>query len=190
MAVQGARKCLIVVDMQYDFITGTLAVPGARDIVQPMQAMLQTEKFDVVVFTQDWHDYNHSSFKEFGGPWPRHCVKRFLGAEIHKDIDEGLADVIIRKGQNPKLDSYSAFMENDKKTETGLYGYLAGRRVNQSAEIYICGLAKDFCVKWTAEDALLTQSKVYIMNDLTKSVFPEKDIELDQHFHKIGVRLI
>lgn len=185
------QKVLLVVDMQNDFVDGALAVPNAQDIIQPMQAMLDSESFDLIVFTQDWHPNHHSSFKENGGPWPRHCVIGTKGADFIDELDTDYADLILRKGQNVKIDSYSAFMDNGKKTETGLYGYLATRRVNgPSSQIYICGLAKDFCVKWTAEDALLTQARVYVMNDLTKSVFPDKDKELDDYFHKIGVKLI
>jgi nicotinamidase/pyrazinamidase len=184
-------RALIVVDMQKAFVDGELAVPHAAQILAPMQAMLDEEKFDIRIFTQDWHHPEHSSFKEFGGPWPKHCIPGTKGAEFCDEIDSDYADIIIRKGQNKAIDSYSAFMENDRKTETGLYGYLNSKRFYGSAhQIFICGLAKDFCVKWTAEDALLTGAKVYVIDQLTRSVFPDKDKELNEYLHSRGIVLI
>jgi nicotinamidase/pyrazinamidase len=156
---------LIVIDMQNDFCPGgALAVAGGDAIVAQINAMMAD--FPVVVLTQDWHPANHSSFAVNHpgtapftqiempyGPqtlWPAHCLQGSAGAAFHPDLVTTPADLVIRKGMNPDIDSYSAFFENDQVTPTGLAGYLRDRGVNA---LTFVGLALDFCVAWSAMDA-------------------------------------
>jgi nicotinamidase/pyrazinamidase len=156
---------LIVIDMQNDFCPGgALAVAGGDAIVAQINAMMAD--FPVVVLTQDWHPANHSSFAVNHpgtapftqiempyGPqtlWPAHCLQGSAGAAFHPDLVTTSADLVIRKGMNPDIDSYSAFFENDQVTPTGLAGYLRDRGVNA---LTFVGVALDFCVAWSAMDA-------------------------------------
>lgn len=155
---------LIVIDVQNDFCPGgALAVPGGDEVVAPINAMMGD--FDAVVLTQDWHPAGHSSFasshpggEPFGmidmayGPqvlWPDHCVQGTDGAAFHPGLRTD-GDLIIRKGFNPAIDSYSAFFENDHETPTGLEGYLHTRGIDR---LTMAGLATDFCVHYSAVDA-------------------------------------
>ncbi|NUB44859.1 bifunctional nicotinamidase/pyrazinamidase [Fertoebacter nigrum] len=155
---------LIVIDVQNDFCPGgALAVAGGDAIIPRINALLGD--FPVKVLTQDWHPANHTSFAAnhdaapFSltempyGPqvlWPTHCVQGTAGAEFHPTLDTHPADLVIRKGFNPGIDSYSAFFENDRSTPTGLEGYLRTRGVTA---ITLTGLATDFCVAYSALDA-------------------------------------
>lgn len=158
-------KALIVIDVQNDFCPGgALAVPGGNDIVSGINALMGS--FDAVILTQDWHPQGHSSFATSHaskapydlvempyGPqvlWPDHCVQGSLGAALHADLNADRADLIIRKGYNPAIDSYSAFFENDQTTPTGLEGYLRSRGLT---DLTLVGLATDFCVNFSALDA-------------------------------------
>jgi nicotinamidase/pyrazinamidase len=156
---------LIVIDVQNDFCPGgALAVTGGDEIVPGINARMS--EFDAVILTQDWHPAGHSSFASSHagkapmevidmpyGPqvlWPDHCIQGSRGAAFHEDLDTDRADMIIRKGYNPKIDSYSGFFENDHSTATGLHGYLQTRGIDQ---LTMVGLATDFCVHFTAVDA-------------------------------------
>lgn len=158
-------KALIVIDVQNDFCPGgKLAVADGDAVVAPINALM--DEADAVILTQDWHPADHSSFAgnhpgaaPFSvtqmpyGPqvlWPEHCVQGSEGADFHPGLNTGAADMILRKGYNPAIDSYSAFFENDKITQTGLSGYLADRGIT---ELTFAGLATDFCVAWSALDA-------------------------------------
>ena len=157
-------RALIVVDVQNDFcLGGALAVTGGDEIVAPINNRMAD--FDAVILTQDWHPAGHSSFAsshkaaEFSttkmpyGPqvlWPDHCVQGSIGAAFHKDLDIDRADLILRKGYRPGIDSYSAFFENDRRTATGLEGYLKTRGV---FDVTFVGLATDYCVAYSALDA-------------------------------------
>jgi len=158
-------EALIVIDVQNDFCPGgSLAVTDGDAILPRINAMMRA--FQSVVLTQDWHPANHSSFAAnhpgaapFSmiempyGPqvlWPVHCVQGSRGADFHADLSLDRADMILRKGYDPKIDSYSAFFENDRKTPTGLEGYLRARGLS---ELTIAGLATDFCVAYSALDA-------------------------------------
>ncbi|MDB6177116.1 bifunctional nicotinamidase/pyrazinamidase [Paracoccus sp. Z330] len=158
-------KALIVIDMQNDFCPkGALAVAGGDQIVHPINALMPD--YEAVILTQDWHPAEHSSFADnhpgtnpFStidmpyGPqilWPRHCVIGSDGARFHPDLDLSRADLVLRKGFRPQIDSYSAFFENDHATPTGLAGYLRERGLT---ELCFVGLAHDFCVSWSAIDA-------------------------------------
>ncbi|MDX2484697.1 MAG: bifunctional nicotinamidase/pyrazinamidase [Pseudodonghicola sp.] len=155
---------LIVIDVQTDFCPGgALAVPEGDAVVDPINAMMPD--FDAVILTQDWHPSGHSSFASSHpdkvpydvidmpyGPqvlWPDHCVQGTPGADFHAGLRTG-ADLILRKGFRPAIDSYSAFFENDHETATGLDGYLRTRGIDK---LTLVGLATDFCVHFSAMDA-------------------------------------
>lgn len=160
-----ATDALIVIDVQNDFCPGgALAVTDGDAVVAPINAMM--DDFQVVVFSQDWHPAGHSSFATSHpgkapfetvdmpyGPqvlWPDHCVQGTKGAAFHPDLNVDRADMILRKGFRPSIDSYSAFFENDRETATGLHGYLQTRGVSR---VVLVGLATDFCVQYSALDA-------------------------------------
>lgn len=192
-------RALVVVDVQNDFCSGgALEVPGGEKIIPNVNRL--AENFENVVLTQDWHPEGHSSFAsshegkdpfqtvdmDYGEQvlWPDHCIQGSYGAALHQDLDRTQADVIVRKGYNRNIDSYSAFVENDGETLTGLRGYLNERDINT---LYICGLATDFCVKWTALDAVPTFDTV-VVEDATKGLegedealanFPEQGIDVE-----------
>ena len=158
-------KCLLVTDPQNDFCPGgALAVAGGDAIIPRINAMMPD--YELVVLTQDWHPAGHSSFASSHGAepfsrttmpygeqvlWPDHCIAGSEGAAFHPGIDTNSASIVLRKGFNPEIDSYSAFFENDKKTSTGLAGYLRGRGCTA---ITMVGLATDYCVAWSALDGV------------------------------------
>jgi nicotinamidase/pyrazinamidase len=175
-------SALIVIDVQNDFCPGgALAVPEGDQIVEGINTLM--DDFDTVVLTQDWHPAGHSSFASSHedkapyevidmpyGPqvlWPDHCVQGSPGAELHADLNVTRADVIIRKGTNPAIDSYSAFFENDHTTPTGLDGYLKALGVT---EVTMVGLATDFCVQFSALDAARLGFKVNVREDLCRAI--------------------
>ena len=158
-------NALIVIDVQNDFCPGgALAVAGGDQIIPQINAMMVN--YDAIILTQDWHPQGHSSFASshagkapfdmidmpYGAQvlWPDHCVQGTDGAGFHVDLNTYAADMIIRKGYNPDIDSYSAFFENDHKTPTGLEGYLRTRGITT---LTMVGLATDFCVHFSAVDA-------------------------------------
>jgi nicotinamidase/pyrazinamidase len=160
-----ADEALIVIDVQNDFCPGgALAVTGGDEIVSRINGLM--DDFATVVLTQDWHPANHASFAAnhpgaapFSlttmpyGPqvlWPTHCVQGSKGAEFHADLKTNPAQLIVRKGFRPEIDSYSAFFENDQSTPTGLEGYLRSRGVSS---VTLVGLATDYCVAYSALDA-------------------------------------
>lgn len=173
---------LLVVDIQNDFCPGgALAVPGGDEVIPLINALIP--RFLTVVFTQDWHPAGHSSFasqhegrepyEEIEMPygnqilWPDHCVQRTPGAEFHPDLDVASAQLIIRKGFRKAIDSYSTFFENDHRTTTGLAGYLRERHI---AHVILTGLATDFCVLWSAEDARRLGFEVTVVEDATRGI--------------------
>ncbi|MFN3972055.1 MAG: bifunctional nicotinamidase/pyrazinamidase [Gemmobacter sp.] len=158
-------EALIVIDVQVDFCPGgALAVADGDAVVAPVNAMMRD--FGAVILTQDWHPAEHASFaanhpgaEAFSvtqmpyGPqvlWPVHCVQGSEGARFHPALETDRADLVIRKGFRPAIDSYSAFFENDRTTPTGLEGYLRSRRIDR---LVLAGLATDFCVAYSALDA-------------------------------------
>jgi nicotinamidase/pyrazinamidase len=160
-----ASDCLLVVDVQNDFMPGgALAVPRGDEIVPLVNRI--AANFAVVVLTQDWHPAGHASFASshpghkpydtmrlaYGEQvlWPEHCVQGTPGAAFHAGLEIPHAQLVIRKGHHRKVDSYSAFLEADRRTRTGLDGYLKSRGVKR---VFCAGLATDFCVAWTAMDA-------------------------------------
>jgi len=172
---------LVVIDVQNDFCPGgALAVTDGDSIVAPINALMS--RFDAVILTQDWHPAGHSSFASSHnadpmsvtempyGPqvlWPDHCVQGSDGAAFHKDLNVDAADLIIRKGYNPAIDSYSAFFENDKTTPTGLEGYLRTRGIDT---LTLVGLATDFCVNYSAVDAADLGFDVTVRTDLCRAI--------------------
>ncbi len=158
-------EAILVIDVQNDFCPGgALAVAEGNEVVPEINRILRD--FPVRVFTQDWHPLGHGSFASshpgraafetvempYGSQvlWPDHCVQGSDGAEFHEDLHVETADMILRKGFRPEIDSYSAFFENDRTTPTGLEGYLHTRGVRR---VTLAGLATDFCVAWSALDA-------------------------------------
>ncbi|MCG7572511.1 bifunctional nicotinamidase/pyrazinamidase [Phaeobacter sp. CNT1-3] len=175
-------QALIVIDVQNDFCPGgALAVPEGNLIVPGINALM--DQFQTVILTQDWHPAGHSSFASSHdgkapmevidmpyGPqvlWPDHCVQGSEGAAFHADLNTTRADLIIRKGYNPAIDSYSAFFENDQTTPTGLEGYLRTRAIT---DLVMVGLATDFCVNFSAVDAAKLGFNVSVKQDLCHAI--------------------
>ena len=173
---------LIVVDVQNDFCPGgALAVPKGDRIVPVINRLAL--RFEHVVLTQDWHPAGHASFasshrgkKPFDmvrlgyGPqvlWPDHCIQGSKGALFHKRLDIPHAAMIVRKGMRKSVDSYSGFLEADRKTPTGLGGYLSERKLTQ---VFVVGLATDFCVAWTALDARRSGLAVTVIEDACRGI--------------------
>lgn len=176
------NTALIVVDVQNGFIPGgNLAVAHADEIIPNINKL--ADWFDNIVLTQDWHPEHHISFAEnhpnkkpfdtieldYGTQvlWPKHCVQGTKDAEFHPDLSLPQAQLIIRKGFHPHIDSYSAFMEADRKTLTGLASYLKERNISR---VFIAGIATDFCVAWTAIDACQFGFETYVIEDATKGI--------------------
>jgi len=173
---------LLVIDVQNDFCPGgALAVAGGEQIVPGINVLMGD--FAAVILTQDWHPSGHSSFASSHsgrapletitmpyGPqvlWPDHCVQGTRGAAFHADLAADRADLIIRKGMNPAIDSYSAFFENDQSTPTGLAGYLRSRGI---VHLTMVGLATDFCVNYSAVDAAKLGFAVTVRQDLCRAI--------------------
>jgi nicotinamidase/pyrazinamidase len=181
MAADG-RDALIVTDVQRDFCPGgALAVPGGDAIVPAVNRLAR--RFAHVILTQDWHPPGHISFatshpgrRAFEivglpyGPqtlWPDHCVQGSTGAQFHLDLDVPHAELVIRKGFHPTIDSYSAFRENDRTTPTGLAGYLRERGFER---LTLCGLALDFCVFYSALDARAAGFTAVVALDASRAI--------------------
>ncbi|RON52369.1 nicotinamidase [Pseudomonas frederiksbergensis] len=177
-----SRLALLVIDVQNDFIPGgQLAVPEG-DLIVPLINHLGGQ-FKQVIIAQDWHPAGHASFASshpqrkpydviqlpYGEQtlWPEHCVRGTHGAELHADLDLPHAQLIIRKGCNPDIDSYSAFLEADRTTATGLAGYLKERGIDT---VYVVGLALDFCVMFTALDARTAGLNAFVVLDACRAI--------------------
>ncbi|MBV9867564.1 MAG: bifunctional nicotinamidase/pyrazinamidase [Abitibacteriaceae bacterium] len=159
-------RALVLVDIQNDFCPGgALAVPEGDRIV-PVANKLE-DAFDLVVATQDWHPPDHSSFAENGGIWPVHCVQGSSGAELVPQLKTDKVEHVFQKGIEKPVDSYSGFFDNDHQRSTGLGDYLKERQVD---EVYVCGLATDYCVKFTALDARQLGFKTYFIEDASRGV--------------------
>ncbi len=177
-----SSDALVVIDVQNDFCPGGALAVAEGDRVVPLVNRIAPE-FPIRVFTQDWHPADHMSFAEnhpgaapFSsvkrpyGPqvlWPAHCIQGTWGAEFHPDLDTDAADLVVRKGFRPEIDSYSAFFENDHRTATGLAGYLRDRGVRR---VWLAGLATDFCVSWSAIDALGHDFEVTLLEDACRAI--------------------
>jgi nicotinamidase/pyrazinamidase len=199
----GENDVLIVVDVQRDFLPGgALAVPDGDAVFEPINRLART--FRHVVLTQDWHPEGHASFASSHpqrqpfemtdlhyGPqvlWPDHCVQGTSGAEISRDIDIPHAQLVIRKGYNAGIDSYSGFKEADRRTSTGLEGYLKERGFRR---VFCAGLALDFCVAWTAVDAAGAGFETYLIEDASRPIDTNGSLEkARRELEAAGVRVI
>jgi nicotinamidase/pyrazinamidase len=178
----GPRDVLLVVDMQNDFCPGgKLAVPAGHEVVPLINRL--AAQFEHVILTQDWHPAGHQSFASshpgrkpfesievaYGAQilWPDHCVQATPGADFHGDLRIPHAELVLRKGYHRDIDSYSAFYENDRKTHTGLAGYLRERELRR---VFVTGLAFDFCVRFSAEDAKREGFDVAVIEDACRGI--------------------
>ncbi len=198
-----ARSVLLVIDMQNAFCRGgALAVPGGDEIVPLVNRI--AKRFDHVVLTQDWHPKGHRSFasshagrKPFEtielayGPqvlWPDHCIQGSKSAEFHPALDIPHAELILRKGFRPDVDSYSAFFENDRTTPTGLGGYLRERGLKR---VFLAGLALDFCVRYSAEDAQKSGFSAVILEDACRAIDMSGSLDAArQSFAALGIQCV
>ncbi len=173
---------LIVIDVQHDFLPGgSLAVHNGDQVIPVINRL--AKHFGTVVLTQDWHPANHISFADLHAGkkayesitlpyglqtlWPRHCVQATHGAELSGALNIPHAQLVIRKGFQQSVDSYSAFLEADRNTPTGLTGYLREREIHH---VYICGLATDFCVSWSAMDAMKFGFETTVIEDASQAI--------------------
>jgi nicotinamidase/pyrazinamidase len=176
------RDVLLVIDVQNDFCPGgALEVPRGHEVVPVINDLISL--FDHVILTQDWHPRGHSSFasshpgkQPFSeksmdyGPqtlWPDHCIQGSTGAAFHDSLSWATAEMVIRKGFRSGIDSYSAFFENDKATPTGLTGYLRERGFTR---VFCAGLAFDYCVRYSAEDAQRQRFETYVIEDACRAI--------------------
>jgi nicotinamidase/pyrazinamidase len=194
---------LIVVDLQVDFLPGgALAVPDGDAIIAPINRLAKA--FRHVVLTQDWHPRGHASFASshsskqpfetaelhYGSQvlWPDHCVQGTPGAEIARDLNIPHAQLVIRKGYNASIDSYSGFKEADRQTSTGLEGYLKERGLRR---VFCAGLALDFCVAWTALDAAAAGFEAYVIEDASRAIDTNGSLARAQNdMNAAGVQVI
>ena len=197
------RDVLLVIDVQNDFCTGgALAVPDGEKVVPAVNRIAQ--KFANVVLTQDWHPDDHVSFApnhaskqpfqtielDYGTQvlWPSHCVQGSPGAEFHRDLEVARANLVVRKGFRRGIDSYSALFENDRKTPTGLLGYLRERELKT---IFVAGLALDFCVRFSAEDARKAGFEVAVIEDACRGIdLNGSNAAAHRSFAELGISVV
>jgi nicotinamidase/pyrazinamidase len=190
----------LIIDVQLDFCPGgQLAVPGGDSVVPQINRL--ASYFEHIVLTQDWHPATHTSFAsnhpgtqpfdqitlEYGPQtlWPDHCVQGTEGADFHPGLEITRAELILRKGFRPAIDSYSAFLENDKRTATGLAGYLRERDFRR---IFLAGLAYDYCVRFSAVDAMHLGFEAVVISDACRPI--GTIAETEEEFAKVGVKQI
>jgi len=199
----GEHDILLVVDIQNDFCSGgSLSVPRGDEVVPLINGL--AGKFAHVVLTQDWHPRGHLSFSSsypgkkpyqtievaYGTQvlWPDHCVQGTAGAAFRKDLEIPHAELVLRKGYHRAIDSYSAFYENDRKTPTGLAGYLRERGIRR---IFLAGLAFDFCVRYSAEDARREDFEAIVIEDACRGIDVGGSMAAThQVFRTLGIRCI
>ncbi len=209
-SVKGENHALLVIDMQNDFcdkVEGykpTLPVTEGTSVIPYINKLVQCQKFSKVVFSKDWHSMGHVSFasshegkKPFEtiklddgsvqALWPDHCVPNTKGSEFHGCLDTSRKDFVVKKGTKLEVDSYSAFLDNNKKDKTGLDKYLKSQGVK---EVTVVGLALDFCVKATCIDAIDFGYKVNLHLKGTKAVFPDKQEAVIKELKAKGVTVI
>lgn len=203
MSKYGERDILLVVDIQNDFCPGgNLAVPRGDEVVPLINGL--AEKFAHVVLTQDWHPRGHLSFASshpgtkpyqtiavaYGTQvlWPDHCVQGTKGAVFSDDLKIPHAELVLRKGYHREIDSYSAFYENDRKTHTGLAGYLRERGF---ARVFLAGLAFDFCVRYSAEDAKREGFEAIVIEDACRGIDVDGSMAATRAtFTTLGIRSV
>jgi nicotinamidase/pyrazinamidase len=199
----GERDVLLVVDIQNDFCPGgNLAVPRGDEVVPLINAL--AVKFAHVVLTQDWHPPGHLSFASshpgkkpydfievtYGAQilWPDHCVQGTKGAAFRDDLKITPAELVLRKGYHREIDSYSAFYENDRETHTGLAGYLRERGFTR---VFLAGLAFDFCVRYSADDAHREGFETVVIEDGCRAIDIEGSADATRAlFKKLGIRCV
>jgi nicotinamidase/pyrazinamidase len=205
MVLNPSTDALLIIDLQNDFCPGgALAVDGGDEIVPVVNALARG--FDHVLLTQDWHPPKHISFASahpdsdaqpystMAAPygiqtlWPDHCVQGTPGAELHPGLSVPHAELILRKGFRVNIDSYSAFLENDHFTATGLAGYLRERGLRR---LFLCGLAYDFCVRFSAIDGTALDFECLVIEDASRAVgLPGSVKATDQAFEEAGIQRI
>lgn len=191
-------KALIIVDVQYDFLPGgTLEVVQGDEIIPLINRIIPN--YEVVVATQDWHPANHKSFASMHAEkkvfdiidwngysqtlWPNHCIQGTAGADFSSLLETNSIQAIFRKGIDRKVDSYSGFFDNQRLRSTGLHGYLQDKKVS---EVHICGLAADFCVYFTAMDAIDLGYKTAIISKGTKAIDKDAYMKKKESFLQKG----
>ncbi len=195
-------KALIIVDVQYDFLPGGALAVAKGDEIIPIINTIQKD-YDLVVASQDWHPAQHKSFASQHADrltfdvitlngleqvlWPDHCVQESYGASLAEDLDSTRIEAIFRKGMDPEIDSYSAFYDNGRRKNTGLAGYLKDREID---EVHVCGLAADYCVFFTAMDALDEGFKTSIISKATRAIDKGAFIEKKNEFIQKGGSLL
>ena len=206
----GSRTALVVVDLQNDFLTGSLVVAGGEEAVGNTNKLREAFKFDVIAHTRDWHPANHCSFAETWGAelfskrkipsvgstsgsmidqvmWPTHCVQNTHGAKFHPKLKVATTDHIVDKGTKTNVDSYSGFFDNSKGSETELRAYLKHQGIS---EVYVVGVAFDYCVGSTAIDAADCGFTAYVVEDCTKSVTPDGAAAMKEKLRAAGVTVV
>jgi nicotinamidase/pyrazinamidase len=208
MTTDATGSVLVAVDVQNDFLPGgALGVADGDAILEPLAQLVRSGRFPLVVATQDWHPPGHVSFASshpgreplteielYGRPqtlWPDHCVQGSAGARLHDDLPREPLAAIVRKGSDPRVDSYSTFRNNwnehGDRPPTGLAGYLRERGVT---EVWLAGLARDFCVLWSAQDAADAGFEVAVLWDLTRPVDPASDPAVRRTLGSSGIRVV
>lgn len=202
------KLLLLIVDIQRDFLPGgALAVGDGDAIIEPTRKLMMGRAFTYMVATQDWHPRGHISFasahpgrkpfdtiKLYGRDqvlWPDHCVAGSAGAALSPGLPWIRVDAIIRKGRDPKVDSYSSMRNNwneyNERPSTGLGGFIRELGVE---DVYICGLARDYCVKWTAEDAAELGFRIFVLWDLTRPVDPDSNDSVRRDLEARGIKIV
>lgn len=202
------RGCLLLVDLQPDFMPGgALPVPDGKAVLLPVRELMRSRRFGLFVATQDWHPRGHVSFAsshEGRKPfetiplhgheqtlWPDHCIQGSTGAALHPDLAWDTVSTIIRKGMDPDSDSYSGFRNNwtptGERPPTGLAGYLNERGIT---DVFVCGLAREICAKWTAEDSANAGFRTWFVWDATRPVDSKADDQVERDLSDRGVILV
>jgi nicotinamidase/pyrazinamidase len=204
------KTALLIIDMQNDFLppSGSLAVPDGHAALQVINRLRVEAKFDVIALSQDWHPSNHLSFVDNHADnpnaklfepmyvascncnqmmWPRHCVQNSFGSQFHVDLLRDPSDLLVQKGQNPDIDSYSAFFDNNRAAQTPLDALLKSHGVT---EVFVSGLALDYCVGFTALDAISLGYKTSVIMDAARGVSPASIASMVDRLQTAGVQLI
>ncbi|KAJ4462979.1 putative bifunctional nicotinamidase/pyrazinamidase [Paratrimastix pyriformis] len=198
------RRALLVIDVQYDFLAGgSLAVPAGNEIIPEINAFHERVPFDLVVFSMDWHPANHCSFVTNNpgatvftphqlpsGPqmmWPAHCVQNTHGAQLHADLRRKPEHMDVRKGQDPHVDSYSAFFDNNHAVKTPLDDILISHGIT---DVYVCGLATDYCVAYTSMDSRFLGYNTYMIEDLSRGISPACIEKAKREMQEKGVHVV
>ena len=195
------RDWLLIIDPQVDFCPGgALAVPEGDRVMAPINALAAA--FAHYAISQDWHPPDHASFASQHGvapfsliqapygeqvAWPDHCIQGSPGAQFHPDLDAPNAGIIVRKGANRQIDSYSAFLENDHVTPTGLGPYLKRQGARR---LFLAGLALDYCVRFTAEDAVHLGFETFVIVDACRAIAASSQASALDSFGRLGVRTV